>query len=211
VAGGCGHLVRPDRPGMLLQGTSGRFVVTHPCDVACAERGGCAPLSGMRKPIVLGALVVACLAVPSTAATAAPPTGGSAPTCLIINGGAGGRLAKAVECVQLGADGTGTGRYSPGGGDEHWLTVSVEYEPVAGTSVAWVPMTTRTVHGVGALTATTDEPAATTSAIGALRACLQVGPGTTPAPTPSHICSQSGSPDVSDTDPSGVDGAVPGA
>jgi hypothetical protein len=213
---------------VLLVGASGRFVVTRSCDVACVGRGGCAPLSGMRKPIVLGALVVACLAVPVTAATADPhataatadppataaqPTGGSTPTCLITNGGAGGRLAKAVECVQLGADGTGTGRYSPGGDDEeHWLTVSVESEPVDGTSVAWVPMATRTVHGVGALTATADQPAATAtpSATAALRACMQVGSGTTPTPTVGHICSEAGSPDVSgadvpDTDASDTD------
>jgi hypothetical protein len=160
----------------------------------------------MRKSILLGALVVvglACLAPNASARETAgqgvptdPPAATPTPTCLIRGSDENGRFTKSVECVVLGADGVGTGRYSPGGATgEHWMTVSLQYLPTNATSVAWLPLDSVTQHGTGDLTATTKPAAAT--AVGTVRACLQSGDGAAPStdkPTlglVSQICSQS--------------------
>jgi hypothetical protein len=129
----------------------------------------------MRKLIVLGVLVMAVFGL-APAAWAAP----SVPTCLISNGGSGGRFTKSLLCVELMnlvSGRAGSGSYSASGDDTpHWLTETVEYRALGH---AWVPLATATTSGTGALRATTRMVRVSTP--GALRACTRVGTGTSTA------------------------------
>jgi hypothetical protein len=129
----------------------------------------------MRKLIVLAALVTAGLAGVVPAASAA----GGVPTCLIVNGGSGGHLTKSLICAELVPDGWGraaTGRYSPGDTDTmHWITETIQFQPLGQVSSTWLPMQTTTQRGRGDLTATT-RPVDMAPA-GAMRACTEVGTG----------------------------------
>jgi hypothetical protein len=126
----------------------------------------------MRKLIVLGVLVTAVFGL-APVAWAGP----SVPTCLISNGGSGGRFTKSVICVELlnlVSGRAGSGSYSSSGDDTpHWLTVVVEFRAFGH---AWVPLATATARGTGAIRATTRMVRLSTP--GALRACTRVGTGT---------------------------------
>ncbi|HEX4704185.1 MAG TPA: hypothetical protein VH352_18805 [Pseudonocardiaceae bacterium] len=128
----------------------------------------------MRKMIVLGVLVaVVCGLVPAAWA------GSSIPTCLISNGGSGGRFTKSVICVELidrGDGQAGSGSYAPGDNTPHWLTVTVEYQPLGRPSSVWLPLATTIKRGSGQLRATT-RPVRLPSP-GVLRACTRAGTGT---------------------------------
>src|SRR5205807_975845 len=95
--------------------TSGR---SHSCGLPGVRVGPAyAPLTGMRKLIVLPALLsfLACLG--SAPVVWATP---SIPTCLISNGGSGGHFTKTLICVELldqPRGHAGSGRYSPGDAD----------------------------------------------------------------------------------------------
>ena len=145
-------------------------------------RACCAPLSGMRKLIVLGLLVTAVFGL-APVAWAAP----SVPTCLISNGGSGGRFTKSLLCVELVnlvSGRAGSGSYSVSGDDTpHWLTETVEYRALGR---AWVPLATATTRGTGTLRATTRMVRG--SRPGALRACTRVGTDTSRVAT-RELCS----------------------
>ncbi|HYS37885.1 MAG TPA: hypothetical protein VEO01_19890 [Pseudonocardiaceae bacterium] len=125
----------------------------------------------MRKLIVVAVLMTAvCGLAPAAWA------GRSVPTCLIANGGSGGRFTKSVICVELVnrvSGSAGSGSYSSGDDTPHWLTETVEFR-VFGR--AWVPLATATARGTGVLRATTRMVRLPTP--GALRACTKVGTGT---------------------------------
>jgi hypothetical protein len=128
----------------------------------------------MRKLIVLGVLVTAVFGL-APVASAAP----SIPTCLISNGGSGGRFTKSLLCVELVnlvSGSAGQGSYSVSGDDTpHWLTETVEYRAFGR---AWVPLATATTRGTGPLRARTRMVRVSTP--GALRACTRVGTGSSP-------------------------------
>jgi hypothetical protein len=132
----------------------------------------------MRKNIMLAAGVVAGLAafvgfVP--AASAAP----GIPTCLILNGGHGETFTKSVLCVELRnvVDGdVGDGRYLPGTSGPHWLSVTLEYQPIVSTDHVppdWAPIAASTVDGTGKLEITTRM--VRMHFPGRLRACAHAG------------------------------------
>jgi hypothetical protein len=137
----------------------------------------------MRKTITHLALVALALAgliglAPVAQAAAARA---DVPTCLIANGGDGGRYTKVMTCVQLVANrygDMGSGRYSdsPASG-QHTLTVTVEYQKYSYGHTQWVRLAQTTARGRGDLTANTSSvraPRATT------RACVSVTTGHTP-------------------------------
>jgi hypothetical protein len=130
----------------------------------------------MRKLIAVGALVAA-LAGFAPVASAAQ----AIPTCLIDNGGGGGRFTKTLLCVELLNEPRGhaaSGSYSPGDPTApHWLTVSLQYRPPGPTSKVWLPLATVTTRGRGQLKAVTRT--VVLPAPGSLRACTQVGGGRT--------------------------------
>lgn len=125
----------------------------------------------MRKLIVLGALVTALsgLALPASASQ-------SVSTCLISNGGGGGHFTKTLICVELlDQDGghAGSGSYSPGDNNTvHWLTESVEFQPL-GRDAVWLPLASTRQRGAGRLTAVTRT--VQLPAVGSLRACTRAG------------------------------------
>jgi hypothetical protein len=145
----------------------------------------------MRKWILFGALVAALFGALVTAlfgvvvpASASP----SVPMCLISNGGSGGRFTKTLLCVELldrGEGHAGSGSYSPGDGNTvHWLTESVEFQPLGRDSV-WLPLASARQHGTGRLAAVTRT--VSLPAPGALRACTRAG--TEAGGQPSELCS----------------------
>jgi hypothetical protein len=126
----------------------------------------------MRKLIVVAVLMTAvCGLAPAAWA------GSSVPTCLIANGGSGGRFTKSVICVELVnrvSGSAGSGSYSSSGDDRpHWLTETVEFRPLGRV---WVPLASATARGTGVLRATTRMVRLPVP--GALRACTRVGTGT---------------------------------
>jgi len=128
----------------------------------------------MRKLIVLGALVTALLGLVLPASASQ-----SVPTCLISNGGGGGHFTKTLICVELlDQDGghAGSGSYSPGDNNTvHWLTESVEFQPLGRDSV-WLPLASTRRRGAGRLTAVTKTVAL--PAPGHLRACTRTSTDT---------------------------------
>jgi hypothetical protein len=134
----------------------------------------CVPLSGMRKVIVFAVLVAFVCGLAPVAWAAS-----SIPTCLISNGGSGGRFTKSLICVELvdkGFGQAGSGSYSPGDDKVHWLTVTVEFRPLGRASADWLPLATARRLGTGQLRAAT-RPVLPPSA-GDLRACTLAGVGT---------------------------------
>jgi len=130
----------------------------------------------MRKLVVFGVLVTALFGFAPTV-SASP----AVPTCLIINGGSGGRFTKSLLCVELRnlVDGLGgSGSYAPGDTTTwHWLTESVEYRPIGVNTPVWLPLAAVTQMGTGKLEASTRP--VRMPAPGVLRACTRVGDAST--------------------------------
>jgi hypothetical protein len=137
--------------------------------------------------LVLLAVPVATLAGIATAPTAAPAVAAT-PTCLIVNGGGGGRFTKSLVCATLsrrGPDRVGSGRYGPPDDvTPHWLTVAVEFRTEA--DVAWIILASATERGTGPLRAAT-EPV-TLPGPGVVRACARAGTGNPNTPPIAQLC-----------------------